>query len=38
VSFKISNPADAPFEAIACLPVGAQATVAGQAAAPPWAV
>jgi mannose-6-phosphate isomerase-like protein (cupin superfamily) len=38
VPFTISNPADEPFEAIACLPVGAQATVAGQAAAPPWAV
>jgi mannose-6-phosphate isomerase-like protein (cupin superfamily) len=38
VSFTIENPGDDPFEAIACLPVGGRATVAGKAAAPPWAV
>jgi mannose-6-phosphate isomerase-like protein (cupin superfamily) len=38
VAFTIANPGDRPFEAVACLPVGGRATVAGQAAAPPWAV
>jgi quercetin dioxygenase-like cupin family protein len=38
ISFTIENASDDPFEAIACLPVGGQATVGGQAAAPPWAV
>jgi quercetin dioxygenase-like cupin family protein len=33
----LSNPGSAPFEAIACLPVGAQGTVDGEASAPPWA-
>ena len=36
--FAIANPNDEPFEAVACLPVGGQATVAGAASAPPWAV
>jgi quercetin dioxygenase-like cupin family protein len=38
VAFTIDNPGDEPFEAIACLPVGGRATVAGESAAPPWAV
>ncbi|MET3131174.1 mannose-6-phosphate isomerase-like protein (cupin superfamily) [Oxalobacteraceae bacterium GrIS 1.11] len=36
--FQISNPYAAPFRAIAVLPVGAQATLAGGAPfTPPWA-
>jgi mannose-6-phosphate isomerase-like protein (cupin superfamily) len=38
VAFTIENSGDRPFEAIACLPVGGRATVAGESAAPPWAV
>jgi mannose-6-phosphate isomerase-like protein (cupin superfamily) len=35
--FSISTEGVEPFEAIACLPVGASATVAGEASVPPWA-
>lgn len=38
VDFALSNPHDAPFEAIAVLPVGGQARVAGGTPfTPPWA-
>jgi quercetin dioxygenase-like cupin family protein len=37
VAFRIANAADAPFEAIVCLPVGARATVDGEVTVPPWA-
>ena len=33
----LANPGPQPFEAIACLPVGAQASVEGEASVPPWA-
>jgi quercetin dioxygenase-like cupin family protein len=37
--FALSNPHDAPFEALAVLPVGAEAVIPGQAPfVPPWAV
>ena len=35
--FAISTDGDEPFEAVACLPVGGSATVAGEASVPPWA-
>jgi mannose-6-phosphate isomerase-like protein (cupin superfamily) len=38
VEFRIATVGDEPFEAVACLPVGGRATVAGEAAAPPWVV
>ncbi|MEA2421686.1 MAG: hypothetical protein QOF55_785 [Thermoleophilaceae bacterium] len=38
VPFTIANHGTEPFEAVACLPVGARATVAGNVTAPPWAV
>src|SRR3954454_3461736 len=38
VAFRIANGGDEPFEAVACLPVGGRATVAGEVAAPPWAI
>jgi quercetin dioxygenase-like cupin family protein len=38
VDFAIANHGDEPFEAVACLPVGGQATVAGESSSPPWAV
>jgi len=34
----LSNESSRPFEAVACLPAGAQATVDGEVSAPPWAV
>jgi quercetin dioxygenase-like cupin family protein len=34
----LSNETSSPFEGIACLPAGAQATVDGEASSPPWAV
>jgi quercetin dioxygenase-like cupin family protein len=34
----LSNPGDRAFEAIACLPAGAQAKVDGELSPPPWAV
>ena len=34
----LSNAGDRTFEAIACLPAGAQAEVDGELAPPPWAV
>ena len=37
--FKLDNPGDAPFEAIAILPAGGRAIIAGVAPfTPPWAV
>ena len=37
--FKLDNPSDAPFEAIAVLPAGGRAIIAGVAPfTPPWAV
>jgi quercetin dioxygenase-like cupin family protein len=38
VEFTLVNPADEPFEAVATLPVGGRATVAGEEMVPPWAV
>jgi mannose-6-phosphate isomerase-like protein (cupin superfamily) len=38
VAFTIANEGDEPFEAVACLPVGGSATVAGEPMTPPWAV
>jgi quercetin dioxygenase-like cupin family protein len=38
VEFRLATVGEAPFEAVACLPVGGRATVAGESAAPPWAV
>jgi mannose-6-phosphate isomerase-like protein (cupin superfamily) len=38
VLFTIANTGDEPFEAVACLPVGGRATVAGEVTSPPWAV
>src|SRR4051794_10114359 len=37
-AFTIATAGDEPFEAVACLPVGGLATVAGEASSPPWAV
>jgi mannose-6-phosphate isomerase-like protein (cupin superfamily) len=37
VPFTLANDGDEPFEAVVCLPVGARATVGGQAFVPPWA-
>ena len=38
IEFSIHNPHPAPFKAVAVLPVGGQATIAGQPAfTPPWA-
>jgi quercetin dioxygenase-like cupin family protein len=38
VEFTLVNPGDEPFEAVATLPVGGSATVAGEEVTPPWAV
>ena len=38
IEFTLTNPGDEPFEAIASLPVGGRATVAGEQITPPWAV
>jgi mannose-6-phosphate isomerase-like protein (cupin superfamily) len=37
-TFTLANPGDEPFEAVAMLPVGGRATVAGEEMTPPWAV
>jgi mannose-6-phosphate isomerase-like protein (cupin superfamily) len=37
VPFTISNPGPDAFEAVACMPVGGTATVAGESMTPPWA-
>src|SRR3954453_6189807 len=38
VPFTISNAGADAFEAVACLPVGGSATVAGESMTPPWTV
>ena len=37
VEFTLVNPGEEPFEAVVALPVGGQATVAGERLTPPWA-
>jgi mannose-6-phosphate isomerase-like protein (cupin superfamily) len=37
VAFTIATEGEEPFEAVACLPVGGSATVAGKTMTPPWA-
>ena len=36
VPFTLVNAGEVPFEAVACVPVGARAIVAGEAFVPPW--
>jgi quercetin dioxygenase-like cupin family protein len=38
VEFTLVNPGDEPFQAVVAVPVGVQATVAGERVDPPWAV